>query len=122
LQYSLLIFESPEGFRQRTDPQAAPTYWSGVTHYLSLLREAGVFVGGAGLEPPETARSLVIDEGRHVVQDGPYADVKEQLGGLFLIDVPTMTDALGWARRFPLRPGQIVEVRPTLREDQSAAR
>jgi hypothetical protein len=114
-----LIFESREGFRQRTDPQTAPAYWSGVAHYLEALREAGIFVGGAGLEPPETARSVVIEEGRHVVQDGPYAEVKEQLGGLFLIQVAGMTEALEWARRFPVRPGQIVEVRPTLRDDQS---
>jgi hypothetical protein len=117
MHYSILVFESAGGFALRSDAEASGEYWSGVQHYLQALRASGVFVGGAGLEPPQQAKSVRVEAARHVVQDGPYADVKEQLGGLFIVDVPSIDEALDWARRFPHRPGQIVEVRPNLRED-----
>jgi hypothetical protein len=48
------------------------------------------------------------------VQDGPYADTKEQLGGLFVIDVPDLDTALDWAARCPAAGYGAVEVRPVL--------
>ncbi|MGO4831570.1 YciI family protein, partial [Rhizobiaceae sp. 2RAB30] len=48
------------------------------------------------------------------VQDGPFADTKEQLGGFFIIDVPDMDTALKWAARYPSGPQGGVEVRPNL--------
>ena len=49
-----------------------------------------------------------------VVQDGPYPDAKEQLGGFFLIEVPDLETALQWAKRYPAGPGGGAEVRPCL--------
>jgi hypothetical protein len=46
------------------------------------------------------------------VQDGPYADTKEQLGGYYLIDVKNLDEALSWAARCPGASHGIVEVRP----------
>jgi hypothetical protein len=52
--------------------------------------------------------------GRARVQDGPYADTKEQLGGFFVLECRDLDDALAWAARCPvLRTGGKVEVRPT---------
>ncbi len=92
-------------------------YWRGTMQYLVALRSAGVFVAGAGLEAPAHARAVRFEGGQAVVQDGPFADTKEQLGGLFMIEVPDMTVALQWASRFPQRPGLIIEVRPHLPGD-----
>ncbi|WP_028009259.1 YciI family protein [Solimonas flava] len=117
MRYSILIHESPEDFEARTDPAQQAELWDGVGRYLRALHEAGVFVGGAGLQPPATATRLLLRDGRRVIQDGPYPDTKEQLGGLFLIEVPNLDVALEWAGRFPQRPGQVVEVRPTLPGD-----
>jgi hypothetical protein len=117
MHYSILVFESAEGFALRGDPEHSADYWSGVQHYLQALKASGAFVGGAGLEPPTQAKSVRVEAARHVVQDGPYADVKEQLGGLFIVDVASLDEALDWARRFPHRPGQLLEVRPNLPED-----
>jgi hypothetical protein len=46
------------------------------------------------------------------VLDGPYADSKEQLGGLFIIDVPDLDAAISWAARCPAATHGVVEVRP----------
>lgn len=46
-----------------------------------------------------------------VVTDGPYAETKEQLGGFYVLDVPTIDEAVEWAKRIPLLPTDVVEVR-----------
>lgn len=117
MQYSILIFESPADFAALQDPQQGEEIMTGVMHYLSALKEAGVFVGGAGLQPPETATTLRLRNGQRLVQGGPFADIKEQLGGFFIIDAPNLDAALDWAARFPQRPGQVIEVRPNMHAD-----
>lgn len=49
-----------------------------------------------------------------MVQDGPYADTKEQLGGYFVIEVADIDAAPDWAARAPSALGASVEVRPVL--------
>jgi len=53
-------------------------------------------------------------DGKRHVQDGPYADTKEQLAGYFIIDVADLDAALEWAARIPATPGSVIEVRPNL--------
>jgi hypothetical protein len=115
MQYSLLFYHSPEQFAARDDPQKRKAFWASFIPYMKALQDAGIVVAGAGLQQPKTATSLrpKADGGRHV-QDGPFAETKEQLAGFFIIDVPDMDTALKWAARYPAEPGGGVEVRPTL--------
>ena len=53
--------------------------------------------------------------GKRRVQDGPFADTKEQLGGYYVIDVPDLDRALEWAARCPSAATGAAEVRPNLR-------
>ncbi len=71
-------------------------------------------MSGAGLQPPETATTLKFRDDQRIVQDGPYADTKEQLGGFIMINVPDLDAALDWAARCPRTPGRVLEVRPNL--------
>ncbi len=80
--------------------------------YAKALIDAGVLTGGTALQLPETATTLRIKDGKRLVQDGPFADTKEQLGGFFIINVADLDAALDWAARCPLAPGGVVEVRP----------
>lgn len=114
MNFTLLIYESNEGFALRTDPEKSQAYWAAWPAYSKALRDAGVFVGGAGLQLPDTATTLRLGDGKRQVQDGPYADAKEQLGGFFIIDVPNLDTALEWAARIPAAPGSVIEVRPNL--------
>jgi hypothetical protein len=50
--------------------------------------------------------------GKTQVLDGPYAESKEQLGGLFIIDVPDLDAAVSWAARCPAASTGTIEVRP----------
>jgi hypothetical protein len=116
MNYTILIYETPADFAARNDPdpKKREAYWAAWPRYTQALKDAGVFAGGAGLQLPETATTLKFRDGQRLVQDGPYADTKEQLGGFFMIDVPNLDTALDWAARCPSSPGRVFEVRPNL--------
>ena len=113
MQYVLAIYESSEGFEARTG-EACAAYMGAWRAYGDALRHAGVMAGGKGLQPPATATTVTFRGGERTVQDGPYADTKEQLGGIFIIEVPDLDAALEWAARCPVTLGGAVEVRPAL--------
>ena len=123
MNYSILIYETAKDFATRNDPDPAKrdAYWAVWPAYTQILKDAGIFVGGAGLQPPDTATTLRFKGEQQLVQDGPYADTKEQLGGFYMIDVPDLDTALQWAARVPRSSGRIYEVRPNLapRNDRS---
>jgi len=114
MNYTILIYESPADFAVRNDPEKQKAYWAAWPPYSKALKDAGVYVSGAGLQPPETATTLKFRDDQRIVQDGPYADTKEQLGGFIMINVPDLDAALDWAARCPRMPGRVIEVRPNL--------
>ena len=113
MQYMLMALEDPAAFDARDD-ERSDEYWSAWSEYIRLITESGVLVGAGGLHPPSTATTLRVRGGRRELQDGPYADTKEQLGGYFVIEVPTVDAALDWAERCPCSVTGSVEVRPLL--------
>jgi hypothetical protein len=113
MKYAILIYEPASEFAHRTDAQAQE-YWAGWMAYTEQLRQAGVMTGGAGLEPPTVATRLQLVAGKRRVQDGPYAETKEQLGGFYLIDVPNLDEALKWAEKCPAYATGVLEIRPLL--------
>jgi hypothetical protein len=113
MKFAILSYETPDNFAARSD-QRRDALFGAVFRYIDEMRRAGVFVGGAGLDLPQTATTIRLEEGVRRVQDGPYPDTKEQLGGLFVIDVADEAAAIAWARRCPREPGRVIEVRPLL--------
>ena len=118
--YVLAIYESPEAFDARTGEESA-AYMGAWQAYAEALRNAGVGVGGKGLAPPSTGATVRFRDGERTVQDGPYADTKEQLGGFFILDVPDLDVALEWAGRAPVTLGGAVEVRPAMGSCQATS-
>ncbi len=114
MKYAVIVYETPAEIAERDDPARAPEYWAAYGAYSKALSDAGVGVGGAGLLPPSTATTLRLRNGKRQVQDGPFADTKEMLGGFFLIEVPDLSAALEWAARCPSAHRGAVEVRPVL--------
>jgi hypothetical protein len=110
MRFALLIYESPEAFaaRRNGDNDAYLGAWR---VYYKALVEAGTYVGGDALEVPETGTTVRLKEGKRGVQDGPYADTKEQLAGLVVLELPSLDAALDWAARCPAASAGAVEVR-----------
>jgi hypothetical protein len=80
--------------------------------YGEAMGKAGVVQGGNRLRPSNTATTVRIRDGKTQVLDGPYAEIKEQLGGYYLIDAPDLDAALSWASRCPGASHGVMEVRP----------
>jgi hypothetical protein len=110
MRYAIVVYDSEAGMEARKDPQYVAAYGA----YVKALMEAGVWLGGAGLVSASSATTLRMRDGKRVVQDGPYADTKEELGGFLLIEVPNLDKALEWAARCPSAATGTIEVRPAL--------
>ncbi|MGR6918723.1 YciI family protein [[Actinomadura] parvosata] len=81
--------------------------------YAATLEQAGILVYGQVLQPSSASTTLTCADGEPRIQDGPFADTKEQLGGFVVIDVPDLDAALAWARQSPPATwGGTVEIRP----------
>ena len=110
--YILLIYEKPEDFERRESPVESEAYAGAWREYHRALLDAGIFAGGRPLDAPETATTVRLRESKRQIQDGPYANTKEQLGGFTLLELPSLDAALEWAARCPAAAYGAVEVRP----------
>ena len=111
MEYLMMFYETQEDFARRESPQAQAQFSSWLA-YLGAMKEAGVMRGGNGLQTPMTGTSLRLRGDKRQVQDGPFADTKEQLGGYVLIEVTDLDNALEWAARAPCAATGGVELRP----------
>jgi len=114
MKYMLLIYEAAADFAARTDPARQGALFGAYRAYTEALTEAGVFVGGAPLQTPEQGAAVRVRDGKRQVQDGPFAEAKEQLGGYYTIEVASLDQALEWAARCPGASYGTIEVRPYL--------
>jgi hypothetical protein len=114
MQYMLLFHQPAAEFNKANDPAQAQAYFGAWSAYMGALNQAGVVVNGAGLQPPHMGTTVRMRGGKRQVQDGPFADTKEHLGGYFVIDVPSLDVALDWASRSPNASIGATEVRPLL--------
>lgn len=114
MEYVILFYEGKEEMAERTHPEKSEAYWGGWMNYSKAVDEAGIGRGGAGLQTPDTATVLSLKNGKKHVQDGPYADTKEQLGGFSIIDVPNLDAAIEWASKSPAFAKGRIEIRPAL--------
>jgi hypothetical protein len=80
--------------------------------YTEAMKKAGVWRGGDRLQTTHYGARVRVRDGKSVVLDGPYADAKEQLGGYYVIDVPTIDEAIEWAVRNPASKFGTIDVRP----------
>lgn len=83
------------------------------------LQKNGQFIAASPLQPVERATTVRVRNGKTSVTDGPFAEIKEQLGGYFLIDVKDLNDAIRVASKIPPARLGSIEVRP-LKDDGCA--
>jgi hypothetical protein len=76
------------------------------------MRAAGAWVFSGGLHAPSTATVLRPDGGNVLMTDGPFAEGKEQIGGLSIIRAEDLDGALEWGRRLAQATTLTIEVRP----------
>ena len=111
MKYAFLIYETPDEFASRERGPDDPYLGAWRAYYQAMI-STGVYVGGDALHLPETATTVRRTEGSRQVQDGPYANTKEQLAGFLVLELRSLDEALDWAARCPAAAAGAVEVRP----------
>jgi hypothetical protein len=114
MQFMLMFFDTAEHQTPPQDAAGAQAYMGAWGAYIGAMRASGIVVSGNGLQARTTATTLRLRDGKRQVQDGPYADTKEQIGGFYVVEVPDLDTALEWAARCPVAATGSVEVRPVL--------
>jgi hypothetical protein len=111
MQYLLMIHQDEKAVQ--TEPKSeAEQRFAAYGAYMKAMKDAGAYVGGERLRPSSTATVVRAKNGKTQVLNGPYAEVKEQLGGYFLIEAPDLDGAIAWAARCPGAATGAIEVRP----------
>jgi hypothetical protein len=108
--YLLSVYTPADG--TPPTPEELDAIMKEVAAYNQELRDAGAWVFAGGLEAPETATVLRLQDGDVLTTDGPFAEAKEYLGGFDVIDVPDLDAALEWGRKAARVIGLPIEVRP----------
>ena len=80
--------------------------------YDEVLRTNGHFAGGEGLQGPETAATLRWKNGKVAVTDGPYAETKEQIGGILILEARDLQHAIELMSKHPGVKAGPFEIRP----------
>lgn len=110
MRYMLLLYGDYEAERALSAQESAAIV-EAHKEFGQFLHAQGADVFGEALDSPDTATTLRADG---VVTDGPFAEGREQIGGVYVIEAPDLDGALRWASRVPVSPGLSVEVRPLL--------
>lgn len=119
MRYTMFLYSDESLYADATEQQMEEQK-SLYGAYINALNEAGVFVDTDWLQPSLTATTVSMADGERLIQDGPYADTKEQLGGYFVIEVPDLDTALHWAAQCPAAQVGKVEVRPSAMAQQNS--
>jgi hypothetical protein len=112
MKYALLIYDKP-GSHETLDAKELESVYG---EYFALSQDPRC-IGGAQLQPVETATTVEVKGGRTLMTDGPFADTKEVFGGYYMFDVANLDEALELAARVPSAwLGGKVEVRPMVEQ------
>ncbi|SEN99996.1 YciI family protein [Cryobacterium luteum] len=112
MQYSLLVMSQEAGDAEVSD-EAMGWGRAAFDAWAMSLDAAGVLVSADILQPVAHATTISVRDGSLLVQDGAFIDTKERLNGTFVIDVPDLDAAIGWAERCPGAQYGAVEIRPS---------
>jgi len=111
MQYLLMLYADESGW-DRLSAAEQQAGMAAYAAYTEALAKAGALVGGNRLQGVDTATTVRLVDGKPLVQDGPYAEAREQIGGYYLIEAPDLDAALAWAARCPGAGHGTIEVRP----------
>jgi hypothetical protein len=106
-----LIYADQSGWEELSDAEKQ-SWYERYRAFAMDAREAGVLRGGDELTHTRDATTVRVRNHETLVTDGPYAEVKEALGGYFLLECESLEHALDWAARIPAVEHGAVEVRP----------
>jgi hypothetical protein len=90
-----------------TEAMAMPTeqLMTDMGEYMQSMVDAGILLAGDGLHASAKGARVSFSGGEVTVTDGPFTEAKELVAGFSVIDVPSLEDAVEWAKRWPVLDG-----------------
>lgn len=110
MKYMMLLYGDEAAYASMSEAEQKEAF-NAFMEYNRALAESGVLREGAELQPSMTARTLRMRDGSVVTTDGPFAEAREQMGGYYVLEVPSLDEALAWAAKCPAIYGGAIEVR-----------
>ncbi len=113
MKYALLIYAAEKEWAEKSKEEQGRIYneyWA----YTVELKKSGKMLSCEPLDPTTTATTIRVRDGKILPTDGPFADTKEQLGGIYVVDVKDLNEAIAWAAKIPDARHGCIEIRPLM--------
>jgi len=115
MKYAMLVYGDQSAWAELDEDEAARLRSESMPRWLALFEEMGKAdpaVQGRELAAASDAKVVRVVDGERVVTDGPFAETKEQIGGLFVTTLPDLDEAIAIAAKIPGAKTGTIEVRP----------
>ena len=113
MKYMLLIYHEEQNWTSHTEAEHQEIYRE-YRELIQRLQTGGQYQAGDQLQSTNTARTVRVRDGKHLVTDGPFAETREQLGGFFLIEAKDLDEAEAVAAQIPSARTGSIEIRPVV--------
>ena len=117
MNYALMVYSDQSAWESYSEEEAARLREEAMPAWIACFEELGKAdpnLEGFELESASTAKVVRVRNGERLVTDGPYAETKEQIGGVFLADLPDLDEAIRLAALVPAATYGSLEVRPVV--------
>jgi hypothetical protein len=113
MKYALLIYAAERDWAEKSNDEQGRIY-AEYMNYTIDLKKSGKMLSCEPLDPTSTATTIRVRDGKTIPTDGPFADTKEQLGGIYVVDVKDLNEAITWASNIPDARTGSIEIRPLM--------
>ncbi len=111
MKYAVLIYAS-----EAAESQLSEDEWQVLIdkHTSFFTKHHDSIIAGEALQPTPSAKTLRIVESAMTTLDGPFAETKEQLGGIYLLEAASIEEVVAMAKELPLSQHGSIEIRPVM--------
>ena len=113
MKYMCLIYDEEKNWLNLSEEQQGEVF-AAHQAVTEAAQKNGQYVGGEGLQPSATTKVVKVRDGKPLVTDGPFVELKEQIGGFYMFDCENIEQALELAAQIPEAKSGVVEVRPCM--------
>jgi len=118
MRYMILLYGATTTYATQTPEELSAEYQEYMV-FGEEARKRGVNPDvGDALQPPNTATTVRVREGKTLITDGPYAETKEMLGGYYILDCKDLDQAIELAALIPGAKNGMIEIRPVVKSYQ----
>jgi hypothetical protein len=111
MKYMLLIHDDAQVWGKLSEAERG-TMYAEYGQFTQAIQASKHYIAGSELQPPSTATTLRVRDGKRMVTDGPFAETREQLAGYYVVEAKDLDEALSIAARIPSARVGTIEVRP----------